>query len=78
LRRTLRFTDPPPEGLHQRLAVGKLAPAGDSAWRLDDVLTLRVLGGAKAFVRGEGEKQELLAPVSVQGGKNQLEVEYVW
>ena len=78
LRRTVKFTDPPPDGLHLRLAVGKLAPAGDSAWRLDDALTLRVGGGAKAFVRGEGDKQELLVPVRAHDGNSQLEVEYVW
>ena len=78
LHRTLKFTGPPPEGLHLRLAVGKLAPAGDSAWRLDNALTLRVGAGAKAFVRGDGEKQELLVPVRNRDGKNQLEIEYVW
>ena len=57
---------------------GKFAPAGDNAWRLDDALTLRVDGGAKAFVRGEGDKQELLVSVRGRDGKNQLEVEYVW
>ena len=78
LLRTLKFTDPPPDGLHLRLAVGTLTPTGDNAWRLDDALTLRVLGGAKAFVRGEGDKQELLVPVRARDGKAQLEVEYVW
>ena len=78
LRRTVKFNAPPPDGLHLRLAVGRLAPSGDNAWRLDDALTLRVLGGAKAFVRGDGDKQELLVPVRGRDGKNQLEVEYVW
>ncbi len=78
LRRMVKFSGPLPEGLHLRLAVGKLAPTGDNAWRLDNVLTLRVGGGAKAFVRGEGEKQELLVPVRARDGKNQLEIEYVW
>ena len=76
LRRTVKFINPPPDGLHLRLAVGTLAPTSDNAWRLDDALTLRVGGGAKAFVRGEGEKQELLVPI--RDGKNQLEIEYVW
>ena len=78
LRRIVKFTGPLPEGLHLRLAVGKLAPAGDNAWRLDNVLTLRVGGDAKARVRGEGDKQELLVPVRARDGKAQLEVEYVW
>ena len=78
LRRTLKFTNPTPDGLHLRLAVGKLAPAGDSAWRLDNALTLRVIEGAKAFVHGDGDKQELLVPIRARDGKTQLEVEYVW
>ena len=78
LRRTVKFTDPPPDGMHLRLAVGRLTANGDNAWRLDDALTLRVVAGANAFVRGDGDKQELLVPVSAQGGKIQLEVEYVW
>ncbi len=78
LRRTVKFTTPPPAGLHLRLAVGKLTPNGANAWRLDDALTLRVIGGMRAFVRGEGDKQELLVPLPAQGAVNQLEVEYVW
>jgi mono/diheme cytochrome c family protein len=78
LRRTMKVTGPPPDGLHLRLAVGKLAANGDSAWQLNDALTLRVGGGAKAFMRGEGEQQELLVPVRAQEGKAQLEIEYVW
>ena len=78
LHRTVKFTGPPPEGLHLRVAVGKLSPTGDSVWWLDNALSLRVGGSAKAFVRGEGDKQELLVPVRARDGKTQLEVEYVW
>ncbi len=78
LQRTVKFTAPPPAGLHLRLAVGKFTPNGTNAWRLDDALTLRVIGGMRAFVRGEGDKQELLVPLPAQGAVNQLEVEYVW
>ena len=78
LRRTVKFTGPPPDGLHLRLAVGKLTANGGNSWRLDDAITLHVLAEAKAFLRGDGEQRELIAPVSASGGKNQLEVEYVW
>lgn len=78
LRRTVKFIDPPPDGLHMRLAFGKLAATGDNTWRLADALTLRVGAGAKAFVRGEGDNQELLLPVRGRDGTIQLEVDYVW
>lgn len=78
LRRTVRFTDPPPDGLYVRLAVGKLTPAGENTWRLGEALTLRVSGIRPALVRGKAEQQELLVPVQARDGKSQLEVEYVW
>ncbi len=78
LRRALKFTDPPPEGLHFRVAVGKLTPASDSTWRLDSALTIRVTGDAKAFVRGNGDHQELLVPLRFSEKNHQMEVEYVW
>lgn len=78
LHRTMKFTDPTPDGLYFRIAVGRLKPADDNAWRLNDALTLRVRGGSTAFARGNGDERELLVPVRVRDGKNQLEVEYVW
>ena len=78
LHRTVKFTGPPPAGLHFRLALGKLAAAGENTWRLDESLTIRTGAGAKAFVRGESDKQELLVPVGVRAGNNKLEVDYVW
>ena len=67
LHRTMKFSAVPIAGLHLRLATGKLSAAGDGAWRLNDVLTIKAAG---AFVRGE----ELLVPLKTM----QLEVEYVW
>ena len=78
LHRTVKFTGQPPAGLHFRLALGKLTTTGENAWRLDESLTIRIGGGAKAFVRGDGDKQELLVPIGARGGNNQLEVDYVW
>ena len=78
LHRTVKFTGSPPAGLHFRLANGKLTTVGENAWRLDETLTIRVIGGAKAFVRGDGDRQELLVPIVARVGNNQLEVDYVW
>ena len=78
LRRTIQFNNLGLPGLYLRLAVGKLQDAGENAWRLNDALTIRVSDGAKEFVRGDGEQQELLVPIPTRAGKSQLEVEYVW
>lgn len=78
LRRTLKFVGPPPAGLYFRLAVGKLSPASNAAWHLDDLLTLRLRPEARPIVRGSGAKQELLAPITAGAGGSQLEIEYVW
>ncbi len=78
LRRTVKFTGSPPGGLHLRLATGRLMSVGDGSWRLDDSLTLRVRGGADAFVRGESGRGELLVPISSTDKNPRLEVEYVW
>ena len=78
LRRTLKFTGAPPAGLHFRLAVGKLTPTTASDWSLDNGLTLHIRPEAKAFVRGDGAKQELLVPIAAGAGGSQLEIEYVW
>lgn len=78
LRRTVKFMGSPPDGLHMRLAVGTLVTTGDSAWRLNEAITLRIMGGAKVLVRGEGDQQELLVPIRPRDGKVQMEVEYVW
>ena len=72
LHRTLKFTGQPPDGLHFRVAVGRLAAAGENTWRIEGALTLRVAG---AFLRGKGDKQELLVPVP-RGGKQTLEISY--
>jgi hypothetical protein len=73
LRRTITLADDPPDKLYQRLGAGKIAPAGQNAWRVNDQITITVKTGAP-LLRGESDKQELLVPVK---GK-QLEVEYAW
>ena len=78
LHRTIKFAGPAPGGLHFRLAQGKLAAAGENAWRLNGELTITVTGGGKAFIRGKGEQTELLVPVSSAAHNPQLEIDYVW
>ena len=71
LHRTIKFSAAPSEGMHLRLASGKLSAAVDGAWRLNDALTIKATG---AFVRGDGAEQELLAPLKT----TQIDVDYVW
>jgi mono/diheme cytochrome c family protein len=67
LLRTLTLSGTPPSGLHLRLATGKLTTAGESAWRLNETLTITAPG---SLVRNE----ELLVPLIT----TQLEIRYVW
>jgi hypothetical protein len=78
LRRTVTLTDPPPDLLYFRVAVGKITPGRENTWRLDEALTIRVTGGGKPLVRGTGTQRELLVPVRLAGRNHQLEIEYVW
>ncbi len=78
LHRTIKFAGPAPGGLHFRLAQGRLAAAGENAWRLNGELTITVTEGGKAFIRGKGEQTELLVPVSYAAHNPQLEIDYVW
>lgn len=78
LRRTMILTDPPPDDLYFRVAVGKIAPGRANTWRLDDALTIRVEGGGTPLVRGTGDRRELLVPVRSSGRIHRLEIEYVW
>ena len=75
LQRVLKFSGSPLAGLYFRLAVGKLASAGASAWRLNDELTITVTGG---ITRGKGEQMELMIPVRLDSSNPQLEINYVW
>ncbi len=75
LHRTLKFTGPPPAGLHLRLATGSLSPAGPGQWRLNNSLTLKLPDATNALLRGKGAQQELLVPIL---STSPLEIEYVW
>ena len=78
LRRTVEFAAPVPDDLYMRLAVGKLTAGRESAWRLNDAITLSVSGAGKPFMRGAGDKAELLVPIHFADKGRQLEAEYVW
>jgi hypothetical protein len=78
LRRSLKFSAAPPDGLHFRVATGKLTALGENAWRLNDTLTITLRGAASPFVRGKADQQELLVPLRFEGRLHSLEVEYVW
>ncbi len=78
LRRTVTLTDPPPDSLYFRVAVGKIAPGRANTWRLDDALTIRIGGGGTPLVRGTGDVRELLVPMRFSGRNHRLEIEYVW
>ena len=76
VRRTMTFAGEPVDGLYLRVAAGKLAPAGENAWRYNDALTIRVSGPAVA--RGTGDAAELLVPVKFKDKAAKVEVDYVW
>ncbi len=76
--RTLKFNSPPAAGLHLRVAAGTLTPSGAGRWRLNDALTLNVGALPAAFVRGKGEQQELVVPISSSRATTTLEIDYVW
>ena len=76
--RTLKFNTALPARLHLRAAAGPLTKSGESQWRLNGTLTLRLPTAPSAFVRGKGEQQELIVPVSPAGTTATLEIEYVW
>jgi hypothetical protein len=76
--RTLNFKTPPPSGLHLRVAVGTLTSTGAGQWRLNDQLTLTLNGDHPATVRGKGDQQELILPISPTAKSSTLEIDYVW
>ena len=79
LHRSVKFLNVSPTDLYIRLAGGgPCVPAGPNAWRINDIVTITLAGDGKAFVRGKGEKQELLLPVGNSGANHELEIDYVW
>ena len=76
LRRTMKFIGTPPAGLHFRLATGKMSEVGKNYWKCKGDMEFRLTVDG-AFVRGKGEKQELLTLVP-RDGKQTLEIYYAW
>ena len=77
LRRTLTLSGPLPDGVYFRVAAGRITPVREDTWRFDGALTIRVTG-EKAFMRGTGDRRELLVPMRFALGSRQVEIEYVW
>jgi cbb3-type cytochrome oxidase cytochrome c subunit len=73
-RRT--FTVEGAGALHFRAAAGKISQDGES-FTVDDKLRLK-FPGAKPFIRGTGDKAELLVPLSFADGTARLVEEIVW
>lgn len=65
LRRVVKFSGTLPVGLHFRVAVGRFATVPGNTWALggETSLTMQVMDVPGAFLRGKGDKQELLLPV---------------
>jgi mono/diheme cytochrome c family protein len=73
---TLRAKQPP-ANLWFRAATGRLAASPDGAFIVDDTLRLK-FPGATPVIRGKGDKQELLVPVTFKDGQAQLIEEFSW
>ena len=76
--RTLNFSGAAPDGLHLRLATGKCSPESANTWRVNDVLTMKVVSADAPILRGAAGKQELIVPLRTHGDKARLEVDYAW
>ncbi len=77
LKRTLTIEAKSAENLYARLAAGSIENV-QGGYRIDKNLVIKVTGDAKAIVRAAGNKQELIVPVKLVGGKVVITVEYVW
>ena len=78
LRRELKFTGIPLERLYYKLAAGKLVPTCKKSWRLNGELTITVNDETTPFVRGRGDKMELLVPIQNTGPNHLLKINYDW
>jgi cbb3-type cytochrome oxidase cytochrome c subunit len=73
---TIKGTAPDKGQLYLRAAVGTIAREGD-AFTVDGKLRLK-FPGAKAVLRGVGDKAELLVPIDLKTGAATLVEELVW
>jgi cytochrome c len=71
-KRTLKFTaETAPEGLHFRVARGKIETEGNQHFLIDGRLRLS-FPGAQPFLVGKGEETELRVPIIFHNGQAQL------
>lgn len=78
VRRKMTFTSSPPEGLYARLAVGRLTQLSATSWKLNDAMTITIIGAGSPAARGAGDQQELIVHINSHDDKHALEVEYAW
>ncbi len=77
-RRTFTLTaKKPTEHLYLRAAVGEIKPAG-SAFSVGKELQIKLSGGGKPIIRGDGNNAELLVPVTFTNGQAKIVQEYGW
>ncbi len=77
-RRTITLrTKQPPENFWFRAAMGKLTASPDGTITVDEKLRLQFPGN-KPVIRGKGDKQELLVPVTFTRGEAKLIEEFSW
>ena len=77
-RRTLTLRAPSPvSNLYFRAAVGKIEEKPDGSFLVDEKVRLRFTG-AKATIRRNGDKSELLVPISFKGNEARLVEEVSW
>lgn len=76
LTRTLSFaSDKPASNVYYLVATGKVTADSDNWYKVGDSLRIHAPG---AMVRESKGRQELLAPVKLEGGKAKIALEYEW
>ena len=78
MHRTIEFSSSKPNGLYFRIAKGTITPAGDQAWRLNDLITIKFKNDVLPFIRGKGDQTELVVPIHFDEANHKLEIDYAW
>jgi hypothetical protein len=78
IHRTIEFTSSKSNRLYFRIAKGIIASAGDHAWRLNNLITIKFQDEVLPFIRGKGEQTELIVPIHFDEASHKLEIDYAW
>jgi len=78
LHRTIQFTSSKPNRLYFRIAKGPITSAGDHAWRLNELITIKFQNHVLPFLRGKGDQTELVVPIHFNEANHELEIDYAW